>query len=182
MSTAQITIEQLEALAATIETEESATRARLVRLMTAYARIIAVREPGKFTRRAVELSDEDGHYDNSYPPAIKHKDYSGPRALRLVAASYDKVATEGGFYHAWRAVTDDCGLYITPTGRLIGADYDGTGSLGQFASHPGDCDVQIEIRWDDLDPEDITTARLTEAEKTLREIAFPLIAAAQSAA
>jgi hypothetical protein len=177
-----ITLAALEAIADEIVGEESQKREHLATMIRHYARILAVREPERFTRRATELSDEDGHYDNSYPPKLEWKDRSGPVSMRIVPGTYEQVATEGGFYHSWRAATSDSGLYITPTGEMIGATFEGEGRYGQFAAHPGDCSVMITVEWDRLDIDDVPTERLVEAEAELRDLAFPLIAERQKRA
>lgn len=176
-----ITIEALEQLATQLEATDREQRAKLQRLIAAYARIIALREPGQLKRRPVEVADEDGHWDGSYPPNIQYKDYSGPRLIEVRRGDYDTVATEGGCYHAWRAVTSDCGVYVASDGGLYGRQYSGEGRVGQYAAHPGNCDVRIEVTYDELDTDEIALSDLTVAESTLRDLAFPLGAAAQAA-
>ena len=148
MSNATITIEQLEELANQIETEEQEERTRLRRLIRAYARIIAIREPDQFKRRALEHSDEDGHWDNSYPPKIKYKDKNGPALISVRYGDYDQVATEGGFYHTWRAVDSDPGVYVGRDGAIWGRSHEGEGNFGQFAAYPGECGVCVKLEWD----------------------------------
>ncbi len=177
-----ITIESLEQLANEMEAEDAAERARLRRLIAAYSRIIYVRGDGKFHARPVEVSDEDGHWDNSYPPAIKYKDFSGPALLQVRRGDYDTVATETGFYHEWRAVTSDHGLYVDRCGDVYGREYTGTGRFGQFAAHPGSCCVQLTVEYDLLDEEELTLDDYRTVEQHLRDVAFPLVAAARKMA
>ena len=177
MSEHTITLEQVEVLAATLEAEQAGRRERLLRLIRAEARILAVREPQMFGRRALEYGDEDGHWDNSYPPKMEYKDKTGPRLIKVSAAEWDSVATEGGFYHAWRATTENNGLYVGRDGALWGCTYSGTGSFGQFAAYPGNCGVTLTMEWDRLDIDDVSDDDLTMVEETLRDLAFPLTAA-----
>jgi hypothetical protein len=172
-----ITIEQLEQLANLLEASATAKRAKLLRLIGAYARILYTQKPKSFARRAMELADEDGHYDTSFPPAIEWKDRSGPRLMQIVEAVDDQVATTNGFYHDWRYTTTDRGLYVSPSGELYGRALNGGGSLGSFAAHPGSCKVMASVEWDTLETEEICEERLEEAEKKLRDLAFPLVAA-----
>jgi hypothetical protein len=97
-STITITVEDVEALATRLESGQAARREKLLRLIRAHARILAVREPETFTRRAIEYSDEDGHWDNSYPPKKKYKDRSGPRTLKIREYTWEEIATSSGFY------------------------------------------------------------------------------------
>lgn len=174
-----ITIADLEAIAQQIETEDRAERERLHRLISAYARIVAIREPEAFRRQAVEYSDEEGHFDNSYPPDQEWKDFSGPRALCVKGESWDEVSTSSGFYYDWRAAGKDSGLYIAPDGAMLGAEVEGQGHFGQFAAHPGDCHVRITLRFCNLEEGNVTMERLQLAESTLRDKAFPHVAAAR---
>ncbi len=175
---AQITIEDLERMATELETDESAQRARLDRLIRSYARILAVREPHLFERKATEHGDVAGHWDSSYPPKQEFRARTGPRLLRVEAWDTEDVATSGGFYYSWRRVTTDGGLYVTKMGELYEADETGTGRLGQFAAHPGDCDVECVIEWSGK--HDVSIEQLRAAEEHLRRLAFPLSQAAAS--
>lgn len=176
-----ITLEQVEQLAAQVEADDRAERQRLQRLIAAEARILSVREPELYRARPLEVSDEDGHWDDSYPPAVQYKDYSGPRLLSVRKGDYGTIATEGGFYHTWRAVTQDRGLYVARDGSIWGREYDGQGRLGRFAARPGDYGVMIAVRYDETDGEDLTLEDLRRVEQKLRELAFPLTAAAEKA-
>lgn len=172
-----ITIADLEAIAAQVEGEESQERERLMRLIRAYARILAVREPGVFTRRALEYSDEDGSWDNSYPPDQQYKDHTGPRTMKVAGHAWHEIATSTGFYYDWRATTKDGGLYIAPDGSLYGCTISGTGEFGRFAARPGNCNVMLTLEYDTLNSNDVKIARLRDAESALREKAFPHVAA-----
>lgn len=178
--TNEITIEGLEAMAAQLEQDAETRAAKLRRLIRAFARIIQAREPRKFIRQPCEFGDEAGHYDNSFPPKQEHRDYTGPRLLEIYEEEIEEVRTSSGFYYDYRIVTTNAGLYVAADGSLWGADRTGTGSLGQFAAHPGDCGVEVTIDYDRRD--DVSIEALEIAEKTLRDLAFPLVAAAQSAA
>lgn len=78
-----ITIEALEQLANSMEGDEAESRARLIRLIEAYARILAVREPKRFKKMPLEYRDEDGHWDNSFPPAQEYCNHAGPRLIAI---------------------------------------------------------------------------------------------------
>jgi hypothetical protein len=170
----EITLEALENLAAQIEAEEGQERDRLKRLITAYARILRQRQPELFRRKALEYSDEDGHYDNSYPPSIQWKDHNGPAVITVMKMDYTTAATEGGFYHDYRFITVEKGIYVGKEGTIYGATIDGTGHFGQFAAHPGDCNVMATITYE---PRSIDTKYLQITEEHMRKLAFPLIAA-----
>lgn len=178
--TNEITIESLEALAAELEQDAETRAAKLLRLIRAFARIIQAREPREFARQPCEWGDVAGHYDNSFPPKKEYRDYTGPRLLEIYEEDTEEVATSSGFYYNYRVVTTNNGLYVAADGSLWGAERTGTGRLGQFAAHPGDCDVEVAIEYDRRD--DVSIEALEAAEKKLRDLAFPLVAAAQSAA
>lgn len=173
----KITIEQLESLAADLIAAAEANRGKLHRLITAYARIINLKSPEAFTRRATEWSDEDGHWDNSYPPKQEYKERTGPRTIRIINIDRESKATSGGFYHDTEWYTTDGGLSVGPDGTLWAGDLHGTGEYGQFAAHPGDCNVRCEIDYSELDLADVPLDRLIKAEKELRDLAFPLMGA-----
>lgn len=173
-----ITIESLEQLATELEATEAAQRAKLDRLIRAYARILAAREPHLFERKSTEHGDEAGHWDNSFPPHQEFRAHTGPRLLRVEAWDTEDVATSSGFYHSWRRVTTDGGLYVSKMGELYEADETGTGRVGQFAAHPGDCDVECTIEW--LRKHDVSLEQIATVELHLRALAFPLSQAAAS--
>lgn len=172
-----MTIEMLENLANEIETEENLERARLARLIRAYARIASKADPQTFPARAIERSDEDGHWDNSFPPDIELKNHCGPRAICIFVHNVTDIATSSGYYHSWRRETEYVGLYVRIDGALLGCTETGTGSVGQYAAHPGDHGVECTLEYEARDLEDIELEDLQAAEASLREIAFPLIAA-----
>jgi hypothetical protein len=179
MSESTVTIESLEALAAEIEAGETQERAKLRRLIAAYARIVAGRDPGQFKRMPLEYSDEDGHWDNSYPPEQRYKQHTGPRLIEVETEETAHIATSRGFYHDYRVVTESKGLYVRCDGALLGCEVTGTGSLGQYAAHPGDCAVMCELDWQELEADEISAGSLRRAERHMRDLAFPLIAAAK---
>jgi hypothetical protein len=166
-----ITIEQVEALALELEQESAAQEAKLRRLIKAEARILAQREPWRFERRALEQSDEDGHWDNSYPPKIKYKRHAGPRCIMVRDCATQDIATSSGFYHDWKRVTTDPGLFVMRDGRILGCDESGTGSVGAYAAHPGDHNVQVTLDYSER--EEVSLDELREVEATLRALAFP---------
>src|ERR1043166_8820002 len=103
----EFTLTMLEALASAMEQDEQEERSRILRLIRAYARIIAAREPVKFEPRPLEYSDEDGHWDSSYPPSQQLKDFRGPRLIAIIEHATDDAATSAGFYHDYRIYTTD---------------------------------------------------------------------------
>lgn len=167
-----ITIEQVEALATQLEADEQAEREKLDRLIKAYARILAKREPSRFQRQALEQADEDGHFDNSYPPKVEYRNFSGPRLLCVRDNETRDVATSGGFYYDWKRVTEDFGLWVSRDGTIYGCDETGTGAVGRFAAHPGDHNVQVELDWSPRG--EVSLAELRVVEANLRALAFPL--------
>lgn len=175
-----LSIAMLEALASSMEEGEQERRSKLLRLTTAYARIIAAQGAGAFKAMPLEYADEDGHYDNSYPPEQAYKDFRGPRAITIVDNETESAATEGGFYHNYRTVTVDGGLFVGRDGTLYACDESGSGHFGQFAARPGPCRVMLTIAWRRLAAIDVPTERLELAERKLRELAFPHIAAAKA--
>jgi hypothetical protein len=177
MITIAITLVEIEQIATALETESQEQRARLERLCAAYIRILAVRESTIFEQRETVLADEDGHWDSSFPPGQDYKDYTGPALIQLAGRTTSDVATSGGFYYSWRRTTEYGGLYIGRDGQWWRSDETGTGRIGQYAAHPGNCDVDCEIDWSRVDADEVTTAELVDAESTLRALAFPLVAA-----
>ena len=175
-----ITIEQVEALAERLEADDAAARAKAERLVRAYARILAIREPELFVARPREERDEEGHWDNSYPPKAASYDASGPALYVVEEHEVEHVPTSGGFYFAWKRVTTTAGTYVAADGSIWGCDEHGTGRLGQYAAHPGDCDREIELEWSRR--RDVATAELQAAELALRALAFPAASAALDAA
>lgn len=170
----EITIEQVERLAAELEGQETEQRDRLLRLICAEARIVAAREPERFDRKPLRYQDEAGHWDNSFPPKQEYTDCNGPRLLRVRAGDYDQIATSSGFYYSWEAVTSERGLYVSRDGRIYGRATTGTGHFGQYAAHPGTDDVSLDLEWTASDTDDLTLDDLREVETTLRALAFPL--------
>lgn len=169
-----LSAEDIEGLADRIEETEKETREKLLRLIRAEARILAVREPAAFPKKPLARADEDGHWDSSFPPDIEWKDHNGPRLFCVDGFEWEENDTGGGsFYHNWEAVTSSPGLYVARDGRLFGAEVSGTGRVGQFAAHPGDCDVDMVIDWSPLDLDDVTTEALRTVERVVRERAFP---------
>lgn len=162
-----ITIEQLEELAARVENDNATERERLLRLCKAMIRILAARQPGAFQRRASSITDEAGHWDNSYPPkAVLHYDHSVPRMIVVRDYDCEDVPTSGGFYHSWRRQTTDLGCYVSKSGTFYGCNATGTGCIGQYAAHPGDCDRDIMLDWSHIEP---TVDDLRQAADKLRE-------------
>jgi hypothetical protein len=177
--TNEITIESLEALASKLEQETATHAAKLERIIRAFARIIHAREPRKFARQPCGWGDEAGCSDNSYPPEKEYRDYTGPRLLEIIEEDTEEVPTSDGFYYSYRVTGTDPGLYIAADGSIWGAMRTGTGRFGQFAAHPGHCDVEVSIEYDQR--RDVSTEELETAEKHLRKLAFPLIEATQAA-
>lgn len=173
-----ITIEQVEALAAQVEGDESVERGRLLRLIAAYSRILAVREPHLYERRALHHGDEAGHYDSSWPPRQVYSERRGPRLIRVRRWETEDVPTSSGYYHEWRRTTVDPGLYVDRAGTIYGADETGTGRVGQYAAHPGDCGVDCTIEWSVRDRAEMTIDEIREVEEHLRGLAFPAAARA----
>jgi hypothetical protein len=172
-----MTIHELEALANEVCEETETAKQKLARMIRAFARIINAKSPSSFPQMPLEYSDVDGHWDNSYPPKQVYKKKSGPRLIVIIHDEQDSNATTSGFYHSSEYFTTDRGLYVSPTGEFFGCDEHGTGRFGQFAAHPGDCDVHCECEYDTIDLDDIPLDRLQKAEKELRDLAFPLVAA-----
>jgi len=161
-----ITIEQLEALAAQAENDNAAEYGRLLRLCRVMVRILAARQPAVFLSRASSITDESGHFDNSYPPKAEHHyEHAVPRMIQVRAYESEDVPTSGGFYYSWRRQTSDLGCYISKGGTFYGCNATGTGRLGRYAAHPGDCDRDITLDWSRIEP---TLDDLREAVETLR--------------
>lgn len=182
MSTDQstITIEQIEALADKLQHEDGDRRAKLLRMIRAYVRILAIREPAKFTRRATIYADEDGHYDNSYPPKQEWKKRTGPKSITFRQITWETRSTTGGFYYDYDCYTTVVGLCIDKDGDWYAGTLEGTGQYGQFAAHPGECSVECTIEWDEFNPIDLTTEEISDAEQHLRVLAFPASAAKEN--
>lgn len=179
-TTPSLTIEDLEALATALEADAKSERDKLQRLVRAYARILSAREPGAFRAVALEYADEDGHWDSSYPPEQVYRDRNGPRLLEVAEHDWETVATSGGYYHQWEARPGRPGIYVARDGSLWGCEARGHGRLGQYAAHPGDCDVLITLDWSLR--REVELEELRQAEAALRARAFPLAAAALQSA
>ena len=132
-----ITIEDLETIALAAESDDQARRTHLLRMIRAYVRILAAREPEKFTARAKHRGDEAGHWDSSYPPKQEYSEYTGPRSIKIAIMDTEDIATSGGFYFGWRRVTTYGGLYIDRAGRFLRGDESGTGRVGNSPPAPG---------------------------------------------
>lgn len=172
------TIESLEALATELEQDAEQQRARLKRLIAAYARILWAREPHQFRRRYTEHGDAAGRCNDSYPPNQEFRNQTGPRLVQVEDYNLEDVPTSTGFYHSWKRVTIDGGVYVDRMGQIYEANEMGTGRFGAFAAHPGDCSVECEIEWSLKS--DVTLEQLQTAEQKMRELAFPLSQAAAS--
>lgn len=168
-----ITIEDLEKLATELEADTEAQRMRLARLCAAYHRILRQREPHLFRRGPCRHGDEAGHFDSSYPPKQEFSEHNGPRVIKLLNRTVEDVPTSGGYYYEWRRVTTDGGLRIGYDGRWYRSEETGTGQVGQFAAHPGDCHVDCAIEWTIVGTADLDLEELTIAEGKLRALAFP---------
>lgn len=166
-------LEELEALATIVEEEHETHRAKLLRMIRAYVRILAAREPELFKAWATVYADEDGHWDNSYPPRQEWKQKTSPASIRVRELDFDSIATSEGFYHESKYFTTVPGLYVDSFGEFISSELTGTGRFGQFAAHPGDCGVDCEIDYSEIRDEDVPTSVLTKAEERLRGLAFP---------
>lgn len=173
MNTTQITVEQIEHLATELEADAEENRSRLLRLIRAETRILAAREPERFTRRACHYGDEAGHYDNSYPPKMEYSERTGPVSITLTKSVTEDVATTSGFYYEWRRVCSSGALALDMHGRFWRSDETGTGRVGQFAAHPGDCGVDVTIDWSHESDDDVSLEELRIAEGKLRALAFP---------
>lgn len=174
----EITIESLEALVEQIAGEQKEQREKQLRMIAACARIVALQAPKKFSRQACRRQDEEGHFDNSFPPSIDLVDFSGPRLYCVYEHSTEDVATSTGFYHSWKRVTKDQGLYVSRSGVIYGCEETGTGRRGQYAAYPGDCDVDCDLSYSRADLSEISAEHLAQALKELSEMAFPLATAA----
>lgn len=167
----ELTLEALEALAATLDEEEAQTIEKLQRMIRAYARILWNREPQRFKRQPLRRQDEAGHWDNSFPPSIEYTDHSGPRAIRCCKPEWQEVATDSGFYHSYRVTTTEPGLSVDRFGNLLRCNIEGTGEIGQYAAHPGDKNVDCDLSYETADDPTIEELRFCEAK--LRGMAFP---------
>ena len=170
----QFSIEILENLAATLGAEEKAKRTRLQRLIRAYSRIIALRDGDQFQSQNTEMRDEDGYYDNSYPPEEQCCNQTGPELMRVEQPTDEYVGTSDGFYHDAKVVTEYGGVYVDASGDLWQRRAEGTVRFGSFAAHPGWCNR--EIGYDFSQVSEPTMNDLLTAEEALREIAFPMVA------
>jgi len=166
-------LHHVEMLAAKICEEQATAKGGLCRLIRAEAKIINARDPEQFKRKPLHHGDEEGCWDNTYPPKQTYSDYSGPRLKRIYSRVTEDTATEGGFYYRWRRTTTDGGLLVSPAGELYTSDETGTGQFGQFAAHPGNCGVSCAIEYNSIGPEPFDLHILIQAEKELRAIAFP---------
>lgn len=177
----EITVEHVERLAEKLTAEQEYARERLMRLIVAEARILSIREPDQFPRAPLEHGDQDGYYDNTWPPDQVDKDFAGPRLFTVSELKTDYIATTSGFFYDARVSTTDGGLYISPDGGLWQCKATGTATYGSFAAYPGWCDVRIELEYEQINPRDVPLDRLHEAESKLRALAFPRATQRESA-
>jgi hypothetical protein len=172
-----ITIEQLEELAAKIEQTDAEEQTRLLRLCNAMGKILARRQPDVWKGTSTSITDEAGHFDNSYPPS-EERHGRGPSVVRVRGRETEDVPTETGFYHTWRRQTTDGGCYLGRNGFWYSSDESGTGRVGQYAAHPGDRDRDITIEWERMTP---TLEDLQEAEPVLRALLAQFLSASTAA-
>jgi hypothetical protein len=150
---ALLTLEALEALAAQVETDSKAERARLLRLCAAMVRILAVRQPGVFRRGTTRITSESTS-DSSYPPELEYtRGHSAPRVLRIRDAATTDVPLESGFYHPWERDTEEAGCYVSDRGHWYGRIETGTGHYAAFAAYPGDTGVDVRVEWVRIEPD-----------------------------
>lgn len=168
-------LEDIEAVVAQLEADQDVRRAKLLRLIAAYARIVDVREPKRFARQALEYRDEAGQFDDSYPPSVLYCNFSGPALLEFSEPETEQVPTETGFYHSWKLVTKSPGLLVDARGALWRCEEHGTGRVGCFAAYPGDCSVEVVVEYHRQRPEELPLATLEEIEAWLRAVAFPAV-------
>lgn len=167
------TVTALESLAAELAAAGEAERAALIRTTRALARIAAARSPDAFSPRALVQCSEPGHWDGSYPPSTIYLHRQGPVTIIVRDIDTVDVPTSTGYYHSFRRETDVVGLAIAPDGTWYAGTVAGTGRVGQYAAHPGDCDVDCTIAWSEADVNDVPIAVLASAVSLLRDIAFP---------
>lgn len=170
---AELTLEQIEGMAAQIVAEAQTQRERLCRLIRAEARIAHNRRPERFKTAPSRYQDEDGHWDNSYPPDQVYCDYTGPQSLLIYAPTTEDYATSDGFYYEYRTVTTKRGLRIAADGTVYTVDQTGTGRFGQFAAHPGECNVDVDLEYSRTSCDNLSIAELAAIESKLRSLAFP---------
>lgn len=159
-----ITIEQLEALASQVENDDETEQARLLRLCRAMVRILAARQPEAFERGTTSITDESGHWDNSFPPkAERHR--TGPRIIVIRGNDTAEIPTSTGFYYDFVVEPTELGCYVGRDGTFYGVEERGTAHFGQYAAHPGNCNRDITREWIRIDP---TLDDLRAAEPILR--------------
>lgn len=179
MSYEDLTLEAVEGLASKLTQETQETQEKLARLIRAYARILAAREPKRFNRCATVYQDEDGHWDNSFPPDQVYAQRTGPLSLTLWDASIDTRATTSGYYHEFTVYSEEPGLSVGPDGTFYRSEVTGTGSVGQFAAYPGRHGVECELTYEEVGGGELSVPELQRAELMLRAMAFPAAATKQ---
>lgn len=169
-----ITIESLQQLATELENNAAAQRSRLADLCATYVRLLAAAKPKLFNAMATCETDEAGSWDTSYPPKVTYTAHNGPRLLQIADTETQNVPTSSGFYYSWKRVTSYGGLWIDAGGHWYRCQESGTGRFGQFAAHPGDCDVRVALSWRVVAISDLELDELTLAEATLRRLSVPI--------
>lgn len=164
------TIEALEDLAAELEAAGEARRTELLRLVTAYVRIIAQRAPEEFEPQP-RFCGTTGEGGGSRPPQEYYDDATGPEAIDIVEPTTSDVRTEPGFYYRWRRVTTQNGLCVGPAGQFYRYQETGTGEYAHYPAWPGNKNVMCELTYTPVeDPGVLAIADLLLAEQTLRAV------------
>lgn len=170
-----ISISDLDSLAERLAAAQADRAKSLATLCASYVRLLRVAKPRLFQAMPTEYRDEDGHFDNSYPPKQRYRAHTGPRLLEIADAETEQIATSRGYYHTWKQVTTYGGLWVDIDGDWWRCTENGTGRVGQFAAHPGSCDVDVRLAWRKVPLRELEVDELELAEALLRRLATPVI-------
>lgn len=102
----------------------------------------------RFKRRPTEITDEPGHWDNSYPPKEYVVDRSDERLLLIAESEESERPLTREAYYDYEIVTTTPALLVNTDGVIYRGYTTGTASYGSYAAHPGTDRRQIEASYE----------------------------------
>jgi hypothetical protein len=138
--TTPTTLDEIQMMLDELAAADAVDRDELATLtveVSTLARWLARHAPGSWEPLATLITDEPGHWDDSYPPDSYEAEFSDVDLRWVYGAETTERETSGGFYNSWEVVTTRPGLAIDRRGNLFAAIEGGTASTGRYAAHPG---------------------------------------------
>lgn len=96
-----------------------------------------------FKRRPVEITDEPGHWDNSYPPKEHVVDRTDQRLLLISEGETSERPLTSDAYYDYEIVTQTPDVLVDEEGHIYHGRESGTASYGSYAAYPGTDNRQI---------------------------------------